>query len=158
MDERCESNILEERRAFTGPAHDKGDPHKDHFCDCHPSDLFPRGALKELITPYFSLPSIPNLCVFCPFPFTLIPGCSLGCPCLCARGFTCFPVAGALQASLFLLCQTVQFHIPGGLCPSLLSLTGICPGIKPVVWRTAPAMVVAAAARASPTALSHLPP
>lgn len=115
MDERSESNVLGERRAFTGPAHDKGDPHKDHFYGCHPSDLFSRGALKDLITPRFSLPSILNLCVFLPFLFALIPGCSLGCPSLHVWDFMCFPIAGGLQASLFLLSQTVQFHIPGGL-------------------------------------------
>lgn len=73
MDERTESNILKARRAFADPAHGKDDPHKDHVYHCHPSDLFPRGALKELITPCFLLPSIPNLRVFCPFLFPLIP-------------------------------------------------------------------------------------
>lgn len=41
MDEKSESNVLGERRAFTGPARDKG----DHFYSCHPSDLFARAAL-----------------------------------------------------------------------------------------------------------------
>jgi len=114
MDERSESNLLGETRAFTGPVRDKGDPHKDRFHACHPSDLFPKGALKEWATPRFSLPSIPNLCVFCLFLFPPVPGCSLGCPLHRARGFTSSSAAGALQASLLLLAQTVQIHIPGG--------------------------------------------
>lgn len=103
MDERSESNVLELRRAFTGPAHDKDDPHKDHFNYCHHSEHFSRSVLKELITLHFLLPFTPNLCIFCPLLITLIPGFSLGCPFLCEWGFTCFLGAGAL----FLFSQTM---------------------------------------------------
>lgn len=51
--------------------------HRHQFYACHPSNLFLRGALKKLITPHFSLRSIPNPCGFCPFLSTLIPGCSV---------------------------------------------------------------------------------
>lgn len=103
MDERSESNVLGERRAFTGPAHGKSDPRQDHIYDCHPSDFFSRDTLKELITSHFLLPSIPNLCVFCRFPFALIPSYSFSCPSLHIWGFMCFPTTGVLQAPLFLL-------------------------------------------------------
>lgn len=130
MDERSESNVLGERRAFTGPAHDKSGPQQDHISDCHPSDFFSRGTLKELITLHFLLPSMPNLCVFCPFPFALIPGYSFSFPSLHIWGFMSFPTTGALQAPLVLLSPDGAIpHRRVALVSVPFLLTDICPAV-----------------------------
>lgn len=84
--------------------------HRHQFYACHPPNLFLRGALKSWITPHFSLPSIPNLCVFYPFLLTLIPGCSVS-PCLTDT------YLGIRPAVWQTLPEAVEGHHPPGAAP-----------------------------------------